>query len=384
MPGLVERHLYLAVIVILFLEDLGIPTLVPADVVVVYAGYRVRQHGLNPAVLLLMVLTVNLAGVILFTVARRGGRPLVNRFGRFVGLNAEKLERTQGWLAHRGLFGIAVSRATPGARLLTVIACGIFQVPYRIFVPAQIIGTSIYLSALLALGYFLGPQAAERIHLPALSLRLVLLLLLVVALPLLLRRLNGRTATDNTRVILSRLRRMQRVSAAAVAGIMGMIELTSIWATIGALTDLALSPPQQHLLLAMLRRFDRDEPGHTLATILLLNFLALLGACIFGAIVFFEVLMRWLHMRVQYLGQQTLALMLWMLIVSAMVGLASGIHAWLVPSGAHAPITTEVEFLALLLGMLGYAYVAVEARRLLIDRLSTDPSIAPSAARAIG
>lgn len=384
MPGLVERHLYLAIIVILFLEDLGIPTLVPADVVVVYAGFRVRQHGLNPAVLLLMVLVVNCAGLILFTVARRGGRPLVNRFGRFVGLNEAKLEKTQGWLAHRGLFGIALSRATPGARLLTVITCGIFQVPYRIFVPAQIIGTSLYLSALLALGYFLGPQAAERIHLPAVSLRLVLLLVLVVALPLLLRRLNGRTATDNTRAILTRLRRMQRVSTAAIAGIMGMIELTSIWATIGALTDLALSPPQQHLLLALLRRFDRDDPGHTLATILMVNLLALLGACILGAIVFFEILMRWLHLRVQYLGQQTLALMVWMLIVSAMVGLASGLHAWLVPTGAHIPVYSEVEIAALLLGMLGYAYVAVEARRLLVDRLSTDPSIAPSAAKAIG
>lgn len=384
MPDLVERHLYLAIFVILFLEDLGIPTLVPADVVVVYAGFRVRQHGLNPAVLLLMLLAVNIAGLILFTVARRGGRPLVNRFGRFVGLNTEKLQRTQAWLAHRGLFGIALSRATPGARLLTVVACGIFQVPYRIFVPAQLIGTSLYLSVLLALGYFLGPQAAERIHLPALSLRLVLLLVLVAALPLLLRRLNRRTATDNTRVILTRLRRKQRVSAAAFAGVMGALELTSIWATIGALTDLALSPPQQHLLLALLRRFDQDDPGHTLATILFINLLALLGACILGAIIFFEVLMRWLRLRVQQLGLQTLALMLWMLIISVIVGLASGLHAWLVPSGVHGPVYTEVEIIALLLGMLGYAYVAVETRRLLIDRFSTDPDIAPSAARAIG
>jgi hypothetical protein len=116
----------------------------------------------------------------------------------------------------------------------------------------------------------------------------------------------------------------------------------------------------------------------------MVNLVALLGACILGAVIFFEVLMRWLHLRVQYLGQQTLALMVWMLLVSALVGLASGLHAWLVPTGAHTPVYSEVEIVALLLGMLGYAYVAVEARRLLIDRLSTDPSIAPSAANAIG
>ena len=73
-----------------------------------------------------------------------------------------------------------------------------------------------------------------------------------------------------------------------------------------------------------------------------------------------------------------------MLLLSVIAGLASGLHAWLVPSGVPPPVYTQVEIVALLIGLLGYAYVAVEARRLLVDRLSTDPSIAPSAAKAIG
>src|SRR5919202_5281490 len=202
MREFLERHTDIAIFLIVFLEDLGVPMPLPADVVVIYAGYRLRQHTINPYLTItLMVVAVNLAATILFTVVRRGGRPLVERYGRYLHLDAQRLTRAEEWLNRHGAFAIVAGRAIPGIRLATVIACGLFKVPYRTFLPAQFAGVSTYLTFFLLIGYFFGPQAAERVHFPALSFRLILLAVGAVALPLVLRRLNQRTAGDDTRTI---------------------------------------------------------------------------------------------------------------------------------------------------------------------------------------
>src|ERR687886_1714514 len=155
MREFLERHTDLAIFMIVFLEDLGVPMPVPADVAVVYAGYRLRQHTINPYLsVALMLVAVNLAATILFTVVRRGGRPLVDRYGRYLHLDAERLARAEGWLKRGGIGAIIAGRAIPGIRLATVIACGLFKVPYRTFLPAQFAGVSTYLTFFLLIGYF--------------------------------------------------------------------------------------------------------------------------------------------------------------------------------------------------------------------------------------
>src|ERR671939_1875585 len=107
MREFLERHTDLAIFMIVFLEDLGIPMPIPADVAVVYAGYRLRQHTINPYLAVaLMVVAVNLAATILFTVVRRGGRPLVERYGRYLHLDAHRLTRPEDWLDRHGAIAI--------------------------------------------------------------------------------------------------------------------------------------------------------------------------------------------------------------------------------------------------------------------------------------
>ncbi len=74
-------------------------------------------------------------------VVRRGGRPLVDRFGRYVHLGPEQLARTQTLLARDRWKGIALGRAIPGVRYATVIACGLLKVSYLHYVTAHIAGS---------------------------------------------------------------------------------------------------------------------------------------------------------------------------------------------------------------------------------------------------
>ncbi len=122
----------------------------------------------------------------LYAIVRRGGRPLVDRFGRYVHLGPEQLARSEALLARSGWGGIALGRALPGLRYVTVVACGLFRVPYLRFLTAHLAGSSVYIAVFLALGATFGPQILERIHPPAFTLRLLWLLPLAVGLPLLM------------------------------------------------------------------------------------------------------------------------------------------------------------------------------------------------------
>src|SRR5919202_4282774 len=385
MREFLERHTDIAIFLIVFLEDLGVPMPVPADVAVVYAGYRLRQHTINPYLAVtLMVVAVNLAATILFTVVRRGGRPLVDRYAHFLDLDAQRLARAEGWLDRHGALAIMLGRTIPGIRLATVITCGLLKVPYRIFLPAQLAGVSIYLAVFLFIGYALGPRAAESIHLPAISFRLILLVIGAVALPLILRRLNRSTADDDTRTIQARLTRGERVRAALLAGFAGTIELATIWAIVASLTRLMHRAEVQDAALILARWLDADDQPPAVAYTL--DYLAMLIACLIAAVIFFQFLMPRLGIGPRRLARQTLALWLSTIAVTSVaIGLSLLHHIVRRPDSASIWLSHSggVVLAIIVIGLLGYAYVAAETRRLAIDRFADEPEGEASTAESM-
>src|SRR6202011_197880 len=86
------------------------------------------------------------------------GRPLAYRYGRFVRLNPERLGRAEDWIRRGGWQAIVLLRLVPGLRIATVVGCGIFGVPFRLFLPALALGGFAYLVVYTLLGYFVGPE----------------------------------------------------------------------------------------------------------------------------------------------------------------------------------------------------------------------------------
>lgn len=281
MTGLLERHADLAILLILFLEDLGVPMPVPADVALLLAGYRLRNHASPLLFIGLMILAINVGATILYAVAYRGGRPLIDRFGHYLHLNAAKLESTEAWLKRRGFWGIAFGRAIPGVRIVTVLACGIFRIPPVRFLTAQFVGISLYMVILLVAGYYVGPEAVERINLPALSFRLVLTVIVAIALPLILRRLNRKTASDDTRAIEANLSQRERIMADLLAGFGGMIQLSSIWFIFASLTNLMQRAEVERAILMLARWVNVDNRPRAVAYTL--DYLAVLVLCLLGS-----------------------------------------------------------------------------------------------------
>ena len=172
-----------AVIVLVALSEAAGPVPVPTDLLLLALGERV-QAGSVP--LWLAIVGLELAVVVgtsaLYVLCRRPARRIITRFGAKVGLTEARLAQASALVERRGLGAVALGRATPGLRTVTVLAVSGSNLPARPALTALVIGSTAFAQAHLALGYLLGPAARSLIHDNALVLVAVLALIAAVGL----------------------------------------------------------------------------------------------------------------------------------------------------------------------------------------------------------
>lgn len=192
--SLLLEHAVLASFLYLAIEEAGVPIPVPADFLMITLGVRAREGTVSLwQVIVAMEAGTVVGSSLLYLLARRGGRNVVERYGRYIGIGPEQLERAEVRLKRHGFGAIVLGRLLPGLRVLTAIACGIFRVPFRVFFPAMSVGGLIYIVGYTMLGYLAGPSVLavfEVLHLPVgLVVTAGPLLVLLAALVVIRRRL---------------------------------------------------------------------------------------------------------------------------------------------------------------------------------------------------
>ena len=280
MLGLIARHSFLAICGTVLVEELGIPMPIPSDLLIISAGATALPWMRFVLWFILLSLSSATGASGLYALVRRGGRPLVERAGRYVHLGPETLARGEALLARSGWGGIALGRATPGLRLPTVVVCGLLGVPYRRFITAHIAGSAVYILVFLAIGRLFGPAVLERLHLPRLSLRLIGLIVLAGGLPTLLAWWCARVRA--TRPSGPAPHRHLALGTAALAGLVGTIVFAATWSAGGAVADLTgRSAPFVFGYRVVGRLIGRGDRPHD--TFLLGYALLLLAGTVLGA-----------------------------------------------------------------------------------------------------
>ena len=82
-------------------------------------------------------------------------------------------------VTQHGALAVIVGRLVPGLRIVTPLACGVFRVPYRQFLPALAVASSVYLAVVIAVGVVGGPALLEALDLGILPVRFVVTTLLL-------------------------------------------------------------------------------------------------------------------------------------------------------------------------------------------------------------
>jgi membrane protein DedA with SNARE-associated domain len=145
--------------------EAGVPIPIPSDLVMLAVGARVGAGDIPLWAAVLAFEAVSVVGTtVLFLAARGPGHALLTRLGPRLGLTAGRVGRATSLIERRGQPVLAVGRATPGLRTLTVVAAGGSGLSARRALPALIAGSSVFLQLHLFLGYFLGSAAEHVLH----------------------------------------------------------------------------------------------------------------------------------------------------------------------------------------------------------------------------
>lgn len=185
--ALVVTHPLLLIALLIFIEEVGVPSPIPGDLMMVFAGVQVAE-GHSPLWLVLLIEEVaTVAGSSgLYFFCRGAGRPLVERYGRYLHIHRETLAQAAEQLDRSGGRAIVAGRLIPGLRILTPITAGTLGVSYRTFLPAVALGGFIYAAALTALGLILGRTAlvvvGRVIGVATALVSLIVLVLLIIVI----------------------------------------------------------------------------------------------------------------------------------------------------------------------------------------------------------
>ncbi|MCB0878917.1 MAG: DedA family protein [Thermoleophilia bacterium] len=155
------------VFVLMVLESACIP--VPSELIMLLAGGVLVTQGEASmfAVVTAGVLGNVIGSVLCWQIGYRGGRPFIDRHGRWVRLNHHHVELAERWFTRWGAPTVLVSRCLPIVRTFISLPAGIAGMPLGRFTLYTTLGCVPWVWALAAVGNHLGENwqdARDTLH----------------------------------------------------------------------------------------------------------------------------------------------------------------------------------------------------------------------------
>lgn len=155
---------WLGVVVAMAIESACIP--LPSEIIMPLAGWLfVAEHNLGWGGVLQAAFwgaVGNLIGsAIAYGVGAWGGRPLLERYGRYVLITRKDLDRADQWFARWGEATVFLARLLPVVRTFISLPAGIARMPFGRFAVYTFAGAFLWSFALAAVGYRWGPSWEE-------------------------------------------------------------------------------------------------------------------------------------------------------------------------------------------------------------------------------
>ena len=184
------RHGYLGMYGLLAGGVVALP--IPEDTTLIKAGCFVARGRWALAPTWAAAAAGCITGVtISYLLGRFLGTVVLKRFGHYIGLTAERLDRAEAWFHRIGKWGLLVSYFIPGVRHVAALSAGTSRLRFPAFVLFAWSGAFIWSTTFLFLGYWVGQeweQVGRRLRQPQL---VVLVAVCAVAIAFwLLRRRN--------------------------------------------------------------------------------------------------------------------------------------------------------------------------------------------------
>ena len=159
---------YVGVALAVALETIVAP--IPSEVILPMAGWKVSQSAADPSIvepltnlpwnisLAVALATVgSVAGAVVgYYIGAWGGRPLLDRYGRYVGIGADDLDRADHWFERWGNWAVFFGRMVPLVRTFVSYPAGISRMSMPRFLLFSTLGSLPWNLGLIYAGFLVG------------------------------------------------------------------------------------------------------------------------------------------------------------------------------------------------------------------------------------
>src|SRR3982074_1822752 len=155
--GIISTLGYSGIVLLMAIESACIP--LPSEIIMPFSGYLVSTGQMN-------LWLVGLAGavgcvlgsLVAYWVGSKGGRPLIEKYGRYVLISSHDLDIADRWFSKHGEIIVFVSRLLPGIRTFIAFPAGVARMNLPRFIIYTFAGSLPWCLGLAYIGQKLGEQ----------------------------------------------------------------------------------------------------------------------------------------------------------------------------------------------------------------------------------
>lgn len=163
LAGPLEHYGVWAILLLVLLEDFGIP--VPGETVLIAGAIFAGSGRLNiVAVGVIGFVAAVVGDNIGYAIGRFGGRVLVERWGKYIFLTAERLDKAEAFFDRQGGKIIVIARFVEGLRQANGIIAGITGMHWLRFLAYNALGAALWVGTWVSAGYFAGQHITAIYH----------------------------------------------------------------------------------------------------------------------------------------------------------------------------------------------------------------------------
>lgn len=154
----INQYGYLAIFVLILIQEVGIPTPLPNEVLMLFSGYLAYSGTLNLYLVLLTIITADFLGAsILYSTFYFFGPYIISHKPKWFPLSSKTINKLSGRVANGGLWSIFLGRITPFIRGYISVIVGLLHIKPKSYVPISLITACMVTCTYVLIGHFLGP-----------------------------------------------------------------------------------------------------------------------------------------------------------------------------------------------------------------------------------